>query len=193
MSWFKKIHILGNGPSIKDFPLDIDGIRIGTNFSDAKLKPIHTFINDGKPLDMILSGEVSLEYPIVISTRAVEKAQLYEKKPKYDNTIIKFIVDFIKYDHLHERLGLNSAQMATVYGIKQFLPKEVHIWGCDSLWSDDISSSTDSYIPSKGCNSSINELWRNQWDYLISQNPERTFFIHGKGTPLLQSQSNVRW
>jgi len=69
----------------------------------------------------------------------------------------------------------------------------VHIWGCDSLWSDDISSSTDTYIPSKGCNNSINELWRNQWDYLISQNPERTFFIHGKVTPQLQSQSNVRW
>jgi len=192
MSWFKKIHILGNGPSIKHFPSDIDGVRIGTNFSDAKLKPVWTFINDRDPFEKVITGDVELDYPIVISTRVTEKSPLYEKKPKYEHTTILYIIDFIKYLNLHPRLGLNSAQMATHLAINLYLPAEVHIWGCDSLWSDDITSSTDSVLP-KIKNPSITDLWRKQWDQLFSEHPKRQFILHGSGTPQLQSQSNVRW
>lgn len=192
MSIVKKLHILGNGPSIKDFPLDIDGVRIGTNFSNVKFKPIWTFINDRDPFEKVITGEVKLDYPIVISTRVTEKSSLYEKDKKYEHCTIQHVVDFIKYLDLHETLGLNSAQMATHIAVKQFKPIEVHIWGCDSLWSSDITSSTDSVLP-KVKNPGITDLWRKQWDRLFSEYPKIEFIVHGSGTPLLQSQSNVRW
>lgn len=188
MSRVKKVHILGNGLSINKFPLDTDGVRIGTNFSDAKLKPVWTFINDRVPLDKVLSKEVVLEYPIIISTRASEKSDLFTKD--YDKTIIKFIIDFIKYPELHPTLGLNSAQMATYVAIKQFQPNEVHLWGCDSLWKDDISSSTDLIIP-KAPNKGINELWVSQWGKLISEYPKISFYLHSEGESSLAEQENL--
>jgi len=188
MSKFKKLHILGNGPSISKFPLDIDGVRIGTNFSDAKLKPVWTFINDRVPLDKVLSGEIHLEYPIVISTRASEKSEFFTEP--YDKTLIKFIVDFIKYPELHPTLGLNSAQMATHVAIKQFQPNEIHIWGCDSLWKEDISSSTDLIVP-KAPNKGIDKLWGNQWDRIISEYPGISFTLYSDGTSILSKQENL--
>lgn len=189
------LHLIGNGPSIKHFPLDAEGTRIGCNFSDEKYNCAWTFIADIKPIKSIYEGQ-RLPCPAILSDRANEFIEKKAFKPDPRNIEIYKVVPFIKRKDIHKRWGMNSAQHAVWYGLEEFKPKEVHLWGCDSLWSSDITSATDKIVHKDldfMNGTEVYYTWRDYWNYIIDINRHTKFIIHGYQKPDLKEEINMIW
>jgi hypothetical protein len=53
---------------------------------------------------------------------------------------------------------------------------EIHLWGCDSIFNDDISSSTDKHIPKTMNSDTFLRNWRKVWDKKFQD--EINYIIH---------------
>lgn len=189
-----KLHVLGNGPSIQHFDHS-DGVRIGCNFTQPDLNPVWTMIADIKPVKKFYEG-YQLCCPAVLTERAQAFVAGKTIKLSTDRLTIHKVVPFLRNKEIHERWGMNSAQHAVWYGIEEFSPTEVHLWGCDSLWSTNIESSTDKVVHKdlEFMNSQkIYFTWRDYWSYIFSENIDVTFVVHGPERPDLESADNYRW
>lgn len=189
------LHILGNGPSVESFPLDSKGNRIGCNFTDEKFNCDWTMIADIKPIKRLYEG-YNLPCPAVLTDRA--HAFTEKKAVKMDPRRMKLhrVKPFLRRKNIHDRWGMNSAQHATWYGIEEFKPKEVHIWGCDAIWSTNIESSTD-LIVHKDVEfmnkTEIHFCWRDYWNYIIEHYAPIKFYVHAPEKPDLKEVSNLKW
>lgn len=189
-----KIHLLGNGPSILNFDKS-DGIRIGCNFTQPDLNPEWTIIADIKPVKKFYEG-YQLKVPAVLSERAYDYITKKTIKLSEDRLQIRRVVPFIKYPDIHERWGMNSAQHAVHYAIEEYSPKEVHLWGCDSLWSTNIESSTDEIVRKDldfMNHTQVYLAWRDYWNRIFIDNPDVLFVVHGPEQPDLQHTENYEW
>lgn len=189
-----QIHLLGNGPSILNFD-ESDGIRIGCNFTQPHLNPHWTMIADIKPVKKFYEG-YQLTCPAVLSERAYDFICKKTIKLSEDRLKIHKVVPFIRYSDVGKRWGMNSAQHAVHYAIEEFSPKVVNLWGCDSLWSSSIESSTDSIVP-KDLDFMNGEhiyfAWREYWNRIFIDNPEVQFIVHGPEKPDLKPTDNYTW
>jgi hypothetical protein len=190
----EKLHVIGNGPSHIAFD-ESDGIRVGCNFAHADRGLTWTMIADIKPVKKLYEG-VALPCPAVLSERA--SAFVAGKTLKLDErrlTIHK-VVPFLRRKAIHDRWGMNSAQHAVWYGIEEFQPDEVHLWGCDSLWSTNIESTTDQIVHKDltFMNSQhIYLVWRQYWNYIFNYHPNIKFYVHGPEKPDLEEAENYTW
>lgn len=189
-----KLHVLGNGPSISYFD-ESDGVRIGCNFTQPQLNPTWTMIADIKPVKKLYEG-IALCCPAVLTERAQAYTQSKSLKLDTNRLTIHKIVPFLRRKSIHERWGMNSAQHAVFYGIEEFKPSEVHLWGCDSLWSSNIESSTDQIVHKdlQFMNSQeIYYVWRDYWNYIFESNGDVQFVVHAPEEPDLKPAKNYRW
>ena len=180
------IHILGNGPSLSLFNpshwLSEEHLIIGCNFSNPELNPKYTVIMDAKPMMKLYQG-YKLTIPAVISdrcTKYVEKDKGGWRKLPTDTITV---IDTIPMIHEKGRkFPMNSGHHATLYGIKQNIQtvKTVHLWGLDSFWTGDISSSSDVHFRG-GIRPRLREPvareWRVYWDEIFDMYPDIEFII----------------
>ena len=189
-----KLHLIGNGPSNKYFDFS-DGKRIGCNFSDKKWEPDLTMMADVKPVLKLYQG-VSLPCPAIISERAAAFVAGKTMKLSKDRLTIHRVVPFLKRKAIHEKWGMNSAQHAVWYGIDEYSPTEIHLWGCDSLWSTNIESSTDAIVHKdlEFMNTqNIYLVWREYWNYIFETYPDIHFYVHAPKKPDLKEVDNLTW
>lgn len=189
-----KINLIGNGPSIKYFDNSI-GIRIGCNFAQPDLKPDWTMIADIKPVKKFYEG-FQLCCPAMLSERAYDFIAKKTIKLSEDRLTIKRVVPFIHDKEIHHKWGMNSAQHAVYYGIQEHEPTEVHLWGCDSLWSSNIESTTDAIVHKNLEFMNEQEVyytWRDYWNKIFIDNPTIQFVVHGPEKPDLQEADNYEW
>jgi hypothetical protein len=190
----KKLHVIGNGPSYKSFD-ESEGIRVGCNFAHKDLGLTWTMIADVKPVKKLYEG-IELPCPAVLSERA--HAFVAGKTLKLDEkrlTIHK-VVPFLRIKQVHPKWGMNSAQHAVWYGIGEFQPTEVHLWGCDSLWTTDITSTTDAIVHKDIVfmnNQHIYRTWRDLWSYIFKFHSNVNFYVHAPIEPHLDKSPNYRW
>lgn len=189
-----KMHLIGNGPSINLFKNE-SGIRVGCNFTNADLKPDWTMIADIKPVKKLYEG-INLPCPAIITQRAYNFTAEKAVKLPAERMTIKRIVEFVRWDDVDPKWGMNSAQHGVWYGIEEHAPQEVHIWGCDSLWSTNIESSTDNIV-SKNLElmnkTKIYLVWREYWNSIFYKYPNIEFVVHGPEKPDLKSADNYSW
>lgn len=190
----KKMHLIGNGPSIKYFD-NTEGIRIGCNFSDAKYNCEWTMIADIKPIKKLYEG-TNLPCPAVITERAANFGKNKAVKLPPQRMTVHRVVPFIHWPDVHHKWGMNSAQHAVVYALEEFDVDEINLWGCDSLWSSDITSTTDQIVHKDlefMNKTNVYFAWRDYWNKIISDNNNITFKIHGPEKPDLKEQPNLEW
>jgi hypothetical protein len=86
--------------------------------------------------------------------------------------------------------------MATHYTANKLKCDEIHMYGFDSIFSFDITSSTDLYLPSDRDNMNTERLtrnWRPIWTYMFQEFKDTQFIIHNRttDTKLIKLSKNV--
>lgn len=204
------IHILGNGPSLRSLfdrtrcchPSDI---VVGCNFSDTSYSPHYTVIIDIRAIKQFMSTEnpYILEIDAVISTRAYRYLEDHwgweNVKREALNVVDTF--ELIQDRKVSKNLGMNSGQHAAVYSIQKYpKEKEIHIWGTDSFWTHDVSSSTDPIARPRQrgprVRPHITRSWNKYWKKIFDDYSRNTFIIHciegAKVDRQIQESENVK-
>lgn len=151
--------VLGNGTSRSKFDLKGDYI-LGCNIPNKEFKVDATVICDEEIVWILKENIKLINVPIIISNKAFEKMK--ELKILGGFNIIKVF---------QVKDWYSAAHYATEYLI-ELKYDDIHVWGCDSIFTDDISSTTDNYISKKDIkNAKFISNWRRIWHDFIEKYP----------------------
>jgi hypothetical protein len=143
--------VLGNGPSKVAYDRTGDFV-IGCNIPTDEYSVDATVICDVE-IVWILKNSPHLigDTPLIISTNVFEKMKE-----------LRIVNDYLILDVFKPRDWYNSAHYAAQYLIDNG-SDEVHIWGCDSIFEDDISSATDEIVKKDMDQDRFIRHWRKVW------------------------------
>jgi hypothetical protein len=184
------VNILGNGPSVWMFMDNQHGITITCNVPPFTIENHWaTCLGDFKMMNALMNNEFSLDnMKWILGTRP----KIYMgNHPMFYMQKAHLIQDF--YTHLPP-YALNSTvwsvgHLATHYAATALMPDEIHMWGFDSMFSYDLSSSTDLVVASnreEGNRYRMNNNWRPIWTELFKEFEDIKFIIHYKKNVDLQ-------
>jgi hypothetical protein len=123
---------------------------------------------------------------VIIDEKVVE--YLYNNKEKYKychktifsrkswTKIIELHAEYYFSPHITKIIEIeegidSSAHIALKYILSLDRFSTIHLYGCDSRWSNDTSSRTHQYVNNKPPDqSTILSLWNSKWDSIIDQN-----------------------
>lgn len=74
-----------------------------------------------------------------------------------------------------KRERYNAGIYAVEYSIRH--SNEIHLWGFDSMYSNDLTSQMDTLVPRPG-RAPLNKWWRPNWRKLFELHPDVKFSIH---------------
>lgn len=158
------VHIIGNGPSKKDFTNDPVGDVYGCNLSDLDRDLTATFIMDKVVLHHITNNGLKLKFPVIIPDAYRRIA---------GNLVILDTIPTL----------LENGESTGHHGVQYLLRKrykQIHLWGFDSLYTESIESDSHTKIP-EGIHFDSNwRRWRNNWDKIFNSDLGREcqFIIH---------------
>jgi hypothetical protein len=154
-------HLLGNGPSKKDFINDPSGDIFGCNLGEPTQPLKASFVMDKLVIDHIADNKLALPYPIILP-HALRRRAEQVKEP--DLKVLDVVPTPL-------RSGESTGHKAMVYLLERY--DEVHMWGFDSLKVDTVKSDTHEKIP-KGPADPKNYLrWRKAWQEIFRTAEER--------------------
>lgn len=157
--------VLGNGPSKVAYNRG-GHMVIGCNIPGDEFSVDATVVCDEEIVWVLKSKPELINVPLIVSTRAFEKLKELRLEDKYD------------IQHVFStREWFNSAHYAA-----EFLAAcgctEIEVWGCDSVFSDNINSTTDAYVPKQPDTSEkLLRNWRRIWNELFDAYPTIKFKI----------------
>ena len=184
-----KIHILGNGPSwefFKPYQEERDGRLLICNVPPMECDRVYACcIVDFKMMKNLMNGTINLDrYKWVLGNRP--KIWM-DKKPswfiQHSHHIREFYTDVPKYcgkDPAQAATNFNCGHFATHYAARQHKPKEIHLWGFDSIMDHTMKSSTDDVLPSdrnRVNNFKLLEVWRPIWTNIFKEFEGKTNFV----------------
>ena len=142
-----KLAIVGNGPSRRLFPGYHDGPVMLCNIPQLVCEYSGLCIIDEKCFNWYKQSDFKPHRPIY-TTGALEN--------KFKQIGIETVYG------VFEKKLMNVAQTAALHFAKDF--DEITLYGCDALWSKNVSSSCDANIhrPPRGAN--LHNRWRAQWE-----------------------------
>jgi hypothetical protein len=157
--------ILGNGPSKHLYDRSGD-IIIGCNFPGEEYSVDATVICDEEIVYILKTTPNLITCPIIISEKVFEKLKELKLVDKY------IILCVFKVRDWH-----NAAHYAAQYLITTGC-EEIDVWGCDSMFSETISSSTDAFVPKSDSDGArFIKKWRAVWNALFVYYPDITFQV----------------
>lgn len=161
-----KAHILGNGPSLNLFEPDGE-YTIGCNFHyhpiDVSVildvRPWHVYLRDRS----IIQGK-----PVITSQYAMNHVDI-----EHELDILYKLPFLEKYQ--------SAAHVAATWCIEHDY-SEIHLWGCDAIWADDITTRTDEIVERNRLQHDLYVHWRERWKTYKGRN----IIVHNtkEGTPL---------
>jgi hypothetical protein len=158
--------ILGNGPSKKEYDRTGD-LVIGCNIPTKDFSVDATVICDEEMVWVLKNNLTLIDIPVIISTKAYEKM----KDLKIENEFQ--IVNVFKPRDWH-----NAAHYAADYLISLGC-NEIHIWGCDSIFQDNIESETSNVVTKQHLGDErFVRNWRKVWEQKRLENPEVYFVVY---------------
>lgn len=173
-------HLLGNGPS-RSFYSDRDGFILGTNLSDSTLRLDASVCIDKEPLEVLANKEQPVPAPFIIPTGLFK----FFRQCQARNPEIK----------LHSRIErLRSGNSSGHNGLKYLIDhnyKEIHVWGCDSIFHDHVKSDTHAKVPRGIVTEKHWERWRKNFIYMMGQQQNISFIIHSLKDLPSQGFSNI--
>jgi hypothetical protein len=180
----KIVNILGNGPSVGMFMDKQKGTTITCNVPPFAIdNHWATCLGDFKMMKAIMSGDFSLDsMKWILGTRPKIHMDNY---PSFYMQKAHLIRDF--YTHVPSYAPnatlWSVGHLATHYAATTLKPDEIHMWGFDSMFSYDLSSTTDTIMTSnreEGNRYRMNNAWRPIWTELFKEFPDIKFIVHYK-------------
>jgi len=155
--------VLGNGPSKKLYDRSGDFV-LGCNIPTDDFSVDATVICDEEIAWVLKNNFTLIDVPVIISTKVFEKFKEFGIENEF--TILHVFKPKDWY---------NAAHYAAEFLISQQCD-EVHLWGCDSIFSNTTSSTTGVLIPSttEGDDRFIKN-WRKVWNEIHIRNPDVHF------------------
>lgn len=169
------VHILGNGSSVK-FYTDTGCLNvIACNIPQHGHRYTVLSIIDQQPVVWMSNNNWHPYVPVMCSKKAKRASERYDIKGDWQC--------------VHEdRYRSNSAHWAAQYAVKHN-PSTVHLWGMDSMYSDDYSSQMDNIVP-RPQRPNLNREWHPYWREIFDANKHITFVIHTPVDAKLQIKSS---
>lgn len=141
--------VLGNGPSQELYDKSGDLI-VGCNIPKHKVDL--TVICDVEVVYLLKKDLTLIQVPVIISTMVYEKMKELRIVDSFDIRKVFKPKDWY-----------NAAHYADDF-LREQNCDEIHIWGCDSIFNDDVSSTTDKQIPKTMDSERFLRNWRKVWD-----------------------------
>ena len=154
-------NILGNGASINLYTPNSHR-TIACNVPQHGHAYDYLSIIDQQPVVWMSNNAYTPSVPVFCSEKAL-------------NSSIKHSVagDWIPaYDNRHRT---NSAHWA-VWLLCEYTSKEIHLWGMDSMFSDNLTSQMDNLVP-RSQRPNLNKEWRPIWREIFAKQPIQ-YYIH---------------
>lgn len=158
---FERIHVLGNGPSWKQFSKIRDSdIVIGCN-----LPPIECDYTSIVDYDFVMTLErlSVINLPPVIASEPV--------------SVGKSINVFAIYTPSGNISRVSAANQATLWALEN-TQAEIHVWGIDSYFNGSLESYTDSIEPRNNQMKKMPNPWKRVWDQIKIIDTENRIIFH---------------
>lgn len=167
--------IIGNGASNRFYKRTGDYV-ISCNVPNHRFAYNALSIIDNQPITWMKNNNWNPRVPVFCLETTKNYAQkqhrmgdwlpVYEKKERYN-------------------AGLYAVEYSTRHSY------EIHLWGFDSLFSDDLTSQMDALVP-RTSRPNLNRWWRPHWQQLFEQHTNIQFVIHiPKGETCEKYPTNV--
>jgi hypothetical protein len=158
--------ILGNGPSKHLYDFTAEYV-IGCNIPSEDIKIDATVISDIEIVWILKENPNLVQVPVIISDKVFEKMKELKIVSNYTILLV------FKPQDWH-----NSAHYAAHYLSTEKKATTIDVWGCDSLVTEDLTSSTDEYVPKPEThNSKLITNWNKVWKALMLSYEEVHFRI----------------
>ena len=176
-------HLVGNGSWASFFDHNSKGLRITCNLPPFAIEKVYaTCIVDFKMMKAMTEGSIVVPGQWILGYRPklwMEKHQSFYMK--HAHQIREFYLKLPKY--VPSYTDLSCGHMATHYTCKKFEPKELHMYGFNSMFDFDLYSCTDFYLNSNrdtGITTRLTNRWRAIWPSMFKEFPNTEFIIHGR-------------
>ena len=179
----KVVHLIGNGDQspIWHNMNEPEGIRLVCNMPPFPVDKVYaTCMVDFKMMAALTEGHVNLDmYNWVLGNRP--KIWMGERQSfylKYAQNIKDFYLTVPEY--AGNATNFNCGHMATHFAATKFTPKEVHLYGFDTLFDFNMRSITDLYLSSdRGDTNNFRLLqnWRPIWYHIFKEFEDQTTFV----------------
>jgi len=191
----KTAHVIGNGPSA-GFYKPAKGLKILNNLAPMAVNNVYaTVMVDFKMMKAIHEGILTVPGDWVLGARPHKWMEIRNDfYMKYSRQIKEFYMVLPKYASNYT--DFNCGHMATHYTANKLKCDEIHMYGFDSIFSFDITSSSDFYLESSRDNLNTERLtrnWRPIWKGLFNEFKDTQFIIHNRttDTSLIKMPKNV--
>lgn len=145
-------------------------MSLGCNFPPPNVHA--TAVTDYPVLRQALRDKI-ISCPVIVTDRALRKV----RRQKFE---ILDVIPYLQVKSIHSSYGINSGHLAALYAAKHFY--EVHLTGFDSVFRDDLTSSTDNFIPKNAKRLTethkLHIVWRAYWNYIFRQHSNINFIFH---------------
>lgn len=176
-------HVIGNGKSAGYFDHNAKGVRITCNLPPMAVHNVFaTIMVDFKMMRAIQEGSVQVPGNWVLGQRPKMHMEQHSSfYIRHSKQIREFYTTLPEY--VRNYTDFNCGHMATHYTCSKFTPKECHMYGFNSIFDFDVSSSTDLYMESDRSNLNNNRLvnnWRGVWPNIFKEFSDTEFKIYHK-------------
>ena len=179
----ESVHVIGNGKSASFFDHNSKGLRITCNLPPMAVENVYaTILVDFKMMRAIAEGSVTVPGMWVCGYRpSIYVNDNPSFKMKYARQIRENYLALPKY--VNGYTEFNCGHVATHYAASKFKPKEIHMYGFNSMFDADVSSCTDFYLESdrrEFNNYRLTNNWRRIWPQVFAEFPDTNFILHNK-------------
>lgn len=172
----KKIALVGNGPSRKLYEEPFDGDVCLCNIPQIDVQYDYISIVDKKAMDYIHNEQLTFDKPILTLPETEKQTRNWNLQTEIQPVF-------------KEKL-MNSAATAAYYFAQSY--DTIYLYGCDSLWSNDCSSSQDEYIPRAPRSKTLHLQWRTHWKK-VWETGKQFVIVHPKDIIPEDYGKNVLW
>ena len=156
--------VLGNGPSKDAYDRSGDFV-LGCNIPSSEFSVDATVICDEEIVWVLKNDLTLIQVPVIISTKVYEKLKEFRIVDHFE------ILDVFKPKEWY-----NAAHYAAEFLIKNTDCTDIHLWGCDSIFENTVSSTTGKLIQQTTVGDTrFIKNWRRVWNEMHIANPSVHF------------------
>ena len=179
-------HVIGNGRSASLYE-PAKGFKLTCNLPGFSVDDVYTTcIVDFKMMKAIAEGSVTIPGEWVLGARPKAFCQ---GNPdfylRHAGQVKEFFVDLPQYAGNYT--NFNCGHMAVFYAIKRLAVDEINMYGFDSMFAQDLSSTTDFFLVSDrdpANNLRLTNNWRPIWQSMFKEHPHVTFKVHSRSSTI---------
>ena len=172
----KKVAIVGNGPSRNLYPGWCLGDVCLNNVPQIDVKYDYTSIVDRRCFEYIHKNELQFPKPILTTNELWELSKKWKWKTEVQP--------------VYELKLMNSATTAAYYFAQTY--DEIWLYGCNALWSDDVSSHQDELIYRHPRRKDLYQQWRTKWEQ-VWKTGKKFVIVCPTDTQTVEYGVNVKW